>query len=338
MAKASVRNREIHTTTSSIYFEENGVECELETQVHPVDKYGPTLIARVGDKMVFGYLVPDDDPSSPDDWDGEGKIILLSRRHSGSSEMGEALAALGLDDDGQPNIEGIREDCLAEWIAADPARHLEVARIARDYQKDDWEYDDDDCLLSDYTGEGCADILWNEFRDADWPNSEPIYKQWYKFALEEWQRRCAAGTIGVKYAQVCDVYEHGGIHVSLSNTRGYPDEQWDVARGGAVWVPDQCAIDNIDWPEYVAKDTPKEHAQRARDYAEGCINTWNTYWSGDVYGHVVEVHEFSEDGEYGDGTLVNEHSCWDHYGHDYAKEYLEQEFNATVEHQSEEAV
>lgn len=329
---SKVRNRT--RSVSDVVFEMDGEEYRLDAEVTPVCEWIDPIMQRVGDKVVFAYAVVDEDPPNPGrDYEGEGKIVLMSSRHSSYSDMREAMSALGLDDEGQPWIETIREECLAKWIGDDPARHLEVAKIACAYQgEDEGEYEGDESLIYNYPPDGCADILWNEFRDADWPNSDPIYKQWYKFALEEWDRRRAAGTIGTKYAVVCDVYEHGNIHVSLANTRGYPDERWDVARGGAVWIPDKTAIDNIDWPEYLAKDTPEEHSERARNYAKGCIETWNQYWNGDVYGHVIEVHEYNEEGEYGDGTRAEDRdACWGHYGSDYTKTVLQDELEGTVQ-------
>lgn len=326
---SKVRTRTWQQSASEIVFEEDGEEYRLDADITPVCEWIDPIMRRVGDKVVFAYAVVDDNPGSPAEWDGEGEVVFMSNRHSSAKEQREALAALGLDEDGEPDIEAIREEMLAQWIGADPARHLEIAKLAYEQQGDDWKYDDDECLVSDYHPAGCADILWNEFRDADWPNSAPIYKEWYKFAIEEWQRRRAAGTIGVKYTQVCDVYEHSGIHVSLSNTRNYPDEQWDVARGGAVWIPDQCAIDNIVC--YEIEDTPEEHAKRAWDYAKGCVETWNMYWSGDVYGHVIEVHQYNEEGEYGADTRVSDvDSCWGHYGSDYIKEVLKDELEGEV--------
>ncbi len=40
-----------------------------------------------------------------------------------------------------------------------------------------------------------------------------------------------------------DIYEHGGVAYSVSGTG--MQCRWDTSRGGAVWVPDADALDNI---------------------------------------------------------------------------------------------
>ena len=46
-----------------------------------------------------------------------------------------------------------------------------------------------------------------------------------------------------------DVYDHGGMVYAISGSiraQNFPDQQWDVAHGGAVWVPDQACEDHIE--------------------------------------------------------------------------------------------
>lgn len=62
-------------------------------------------------------------------------------------------------------------------------------------------------------------------------------------AESAWERAVAAGTIGNPLAVMLDVYEHGGIVYSVSG-RGMQC-RWDTSRGGAVWVPNACAEENI---------------------------------------------------------------------------------------------
>ncbi len=58
-----------------------------------------------------------------------------------------------------------------------------------------------------------------------------------------WDEACAAGEVGNPYAVELDIYEHGGVAYSVSGTG--MQCRWDTSRGGAVWVPDEDALDNI---------------------------------------------------------------------------------------------
>ncbi len=49
-------------------------------------------------------------------------------------------------------------------------------------------------------------------------------------------------------AVLLDVYDHSGQVYAVSGSqaaRMFPDQQWDVAHGGAVWVPDDCCEETI---------------------------------------------------------------------------------------------
>lgn len=90
-----------------------------------------------------------------------------------------------------------------------------------------------------------------------------------------------------------EAYIHSGVSLALSNEGSFPDRQWDVSRLGAVFVSKK------EWPKH----------EDAKKTAEGYIETWNTYLSGDVWGYVPE----DEEGEHID-------SCWGYYGHEHAEE------------------
>lgn len=58
-----------------------------------------------------------------------------------------------------------------------------------------------------------------------------------------WERAHVAGSIGNPLAVLLDIYEHGGVVYSVT---GHGMQcRWDTTRGGAIWVPDQDAEDNI---------------------------------------------------------------------------------------------
>lgn len=100
-----------------------------------------------------------------------------------------------------------------------------------------------------------------------------------------------------------EAYIHSGVVLALAHTGNFPDRQWDVSQLGAVF----CA--KAEW----------RLSASASKAAQGYVETWNTYLSGDVYGFVIE----DEDGN-------NLESCWGFYGHEYA----EQEAKSAAEHAS----
>ena len=211
-------------------------------------------------------------------------------------------------------------------------------------------------------------------------------------------------------AVVLDVYDHGGEVYAISNSMRasmFPDQRWDVAHGGAVWVPTDCDLDNINCTvdreliqealgdackvEYVSKHTPEgkcitrppregekpyftdgtciderysnvitviytdgtqeggyksfttayraamrklglkiDKERRATKfhecllkYAEGCIEEFNKWLSGDCWGVCVDVLD-------AEGKVVKDDACWGFIGHEYALEHLKEEVEAAV--------
>jgi hypothetical protein len=79
-----------------------------------------------------------------------------------------------------------------------------------------------------------------------------------------------------------DAYIHSDIHLSLANTKDYPDRKWDVSTTGYILVKKDQIL-----PEYNMGVAETALHWRAKEMAEGLIETWNQYLSGDVYGFQV---------------------------------------------------
>lgn len=84
-----------------------------------------------------------------------------------------------------------------------------------------------------------------------------------------------------------EAYIHSGVSLALSHEGNFPDRRWDVSQLGAVLI---------------AKTEAKTNA-KARKIAQGLIETWNEYLSGNVYGYQIEDAE---------GNEIE--SCWGFYG------------------------
>lgn len=99
-------------------------------------------------------------------------------------------------------------------------------------------------------------------------------------------------------------YIHSGVALSLG-AGGYPfNDQWDSCWVGAV----------------VVKKDPEEFGGRPFvDVAQGLVNEWNQFLSGDVYG--LQFYEQVHDPKSGEATaqFAEVDSCWGFYGIDYAR-------------------
>lgn len=133
-----------------------------------------------------------------------------------------------------------------------------------------------------------------------------------------------------------DAYIHSGIHLSLGSTVNYPDRRWDVSTTGYVLVKK----DSFDYPKWREKyHAGKSDEEVAKVLAQGSLNTWNKYLSGDVWGMRIlkqyVIHEFKEETlkklqdmkldkfqdiyNYSDGKKIEYEeldSCWGFYGSD----------------------
>lgn len=108
-------------------------------------------------------------------------------------------------------------------------------------------------------------------------------------------------------------YVHSGVALSLYG--GYPfNDQWDSGQIGFVFVA------KSEW-RYRERVTKK--CTSARKAAEGYVETWNQYLSGDVWGYVIEAVDCTDECE-DDITECacptrDIDSCWGHYGLDYCR-------------------
>lgn len=85
---------------------------------------------------------------------------------------------------------------------------------------------------------------WNRLDGKLQDNLEPLADLFTESQVEAcWDEACSAGEIGNPFAVELDIYEHGGVAYSVSGTG--MQCRWDTSRGGAVWVPDEDALDNI---------------------------------------------------------------------------------------------
>jgi len=142
--------------------------------------------------------------------------------------------------------------------------------------------------------------------------TEDVLRSWYHreygYELEEEEEETLNEIDREYWVFEVAAYIHSGVVLSLGSGSHFPDRQWDVSHVGAVFVAKE------EW----------EDREKARKAAEGVIEGWNQYFTGDVYGI---VHERLD----ADKVSVGEDSCWNFYGYDYAKAEMENAHKAWVE-------
>ena len=95
-------------------------------------------------------------------------------------------------------------------------------------------------------------------------------------------------------------YIHGGVALSLNESFACDTCGWDTSHVGVVLVSKE---------EFKTKG-------KAVKMAQGLIEEWNQYLSGDVYGVVIEKYDNEK-------NPVDSYSCWGFYGYDYALQELQ---------------
>ena len=130
------------------------------------------------------------------------------------------------------------------------------------------------------------------------------------------------------------VYDHAhiservvrGKKYALRNRHGNTlamSNDWSELWVRAQEIADLCEASGI-------PGTGRGRAIAAQELAEGALEQYNAWLSGDCYGVCVEVYKL-EDEDDEDGELVEDEACWGFVGSDFAKQDLEEGFKAMVE-------
>jgi hypothetical protein len=263
-----------------------------------------------GDHIIVAYLVQDEDCEDPMGNHANG-AIFTSHRHATSENHVGFQNALGLNSDWQPDFELVDEGKVYALVRAD---------IESWATKDIGKFSDLlDAVVEDHE-EGKPDtdqLAWvfDRLDDLDGIESSSYDFDMDAYRMAAWSEGRLNGTIGNKYAVSLDVYEHGGISYSLSGQG--TQCQFDTARGGAIWVPDESCVENFEDKNL----TYEENMKKAREYAKTIVEEYTRWCNGECYGAVVERHTL-------EGEFVEElDSCWGYIGADYAKEQCKEQFD-----------
>jgi hypothetical protein len=111
-------------------------------------------------------------------------------------------------------------------------------------------------------------------------------------------------------------YEHSGLTISVSG--GYPyDDPWDSGLFGIIAMSKEDAIKN--WGKKICT---KEVREKALKCLKGEVETLDQYYTGDVYGFVIEDEDENE---------ID--SCWSYYGSEWVDKELIPECKSIIDNE-----
>jgi hypothetical protein len=267
-----------------------GTECEL---TFPLVEGADTHEAKIGDKIVFAYLVLDDDGRDIDDLlgDSSGRILRFDRSRR---DIPEGMAALGNTPDGDADLDAVwasHEVEATKRYVERCLKHEDVEALAQEFAK---TKDTPDPFVTTQFVENCL------HEDAEYHNWDCVWCEGHMKDVLTDMWNDPKYWPGNPSAQLLAVYSHSGEHWSLSG-QGMQC-QWDTSNCAGVWLPpDGC---------------PPE---KEREYCQSFLDDYNNILSGAVYGCVVEW--FDEDGK-----AIDNDACWGFVGDKYAEEALKSVF------------
>lgn len=119
-----------------------------------------------------------------------------------------------------------------------------------------------------------------------------------------------------------DKYEHGNVDYSVSGTKNYPDQRWDVSHGCAVFIP--CEDIQQDYKKDKKTMTVAEAKAKYSKDANMTLESYSEYCNGEVYGFSIVTYDKK-------GNVLNEDECWGFIGNKYANDektsIMQSEFN-----------
>lgn len=315
-------------SVTTIEVDDNEVELEYTPEY-----YEPTISQPTPTTLVVGYLMHDEDAENPmTSCDCEGKLYTAPGNYGGGYITDDARAAsyLGLAefggsrDDPEYDLEaGGVDDRVAEKlmtiIKGNPAMNAWMVASIMETGAPFLRVMAD--LVDEMQGYRNTNYDWDSELDIELLALLPDYETLAKTAWEELYNE---GKIG-EYLAV-PVYWCGSNHGPGTASAGTTS----LDDANAVWVPDACAIDNMNFKDCV---TYLEKLAVADKYASGVLDQYTTWANGECYGVVVESFKLVGD-RY---EQVNSDACWGYIGYKWAEqalkeqiEYAESTFNEEV--------
>lgn len=112
-----------------------------------------------------------------------------------------------------------------------------------------------------------------------------------------------------KLFYLVDKYDHSSVHYSISETTGYPDKQWDVTQGKAVFIP--CDDVQSQYKKFKKEHGEVEAFKEFIKTSNSTLDEYSNWCNGEVYGYILMTFDK-------DGKLTSEDSCFGYIGSEYA--------------------
>ena len=276
-----------------------GLSLELPSKPSEIMHYKDTLVKITDTEITIGYLVDDSDCSNPlEDGDTYGHIYDC-RRHSRT--LRDYEQALGLSDGG-PDYDQVDEDLLVKTALAQLLTGDEEQDRVLQHCLEYWDRQSQflepgerfvtDCFAPPTPAITDEDFIRNCLDSAN--ELEPVIDL-DPIRHNLWCEGRDNGTIGNPHAVMLDVFEHGQVQYSVSGSG--PQCDFDTARGGAVWVPNDVCLEEIkSRAEVYQKGYVKEVTFRGDTWYEvmlwtGAGRSANNMPNGTAWPHWSEAYQ-----------------------------------------------
>lgn len=239
----------------------NNEELDVEDVCGQTFNQEKTVI-DAGKYLVVGGLVYDRDTEDPTkSCDAEGRIVFAGRRGS-AEDIADYWDAFGRNSDGSPNVEASAvadelADLVWERIRKNSSLRMTLFNMLKRHGRAHGDvFSVKEALQKaanagsnqDWAEDAIADAFTSTYRmarldDKDQERLAPLVALFEELRESAWEAAVEKGTVGNPFAVMLDVYEHGGMVLSVSGEG--MQCRWDTSRGGAVWIPDSAALENI---------------------------------------------------------------------------------------------
>jgi hypothetical protein len=308
------------------YVEVDGLDVEIENE-----PYDDPIVERVGDRLVVGYLVQDQDCENPlKSSDCNGEIITKGSAYRGNSlitdDRQRLYRELGLDSYGGVDIDkgfpcepytdlgGLQQ--TRTTLRSLGAFVVFSQVMADDDMKVRWFESLGVELVEGGTYDVNTFVLRHNLEDVNSVFSEEVEAAALDLYPKNWQAIAGPYVLPISYFD-----ERGSSSTSVTSWDGDTNDLPD-----GVWVACKCAIENL-------KDQDQVHI---RMYANAVLTEYSAWASGEVFGCCVHTYTFAPNDtackdieaaiEAGEGEWeINydaDDSCWGFIGHKYAKQSL----------------
>ena len=282
----------------------------------PMEGFTPQ-VRKEGEHAVVAYAIQANVGNPLEDMDGEGSIYHHPRSRYGDADSHAMyLESLGLDRDGEPDLDAVRDDYVQQYI--DFLRTADVSLLRAEGE----DYSDDDLraeLIDEIQQQADADsdtdyiahlLAWRVWGGSNYPAEVKdatlavLAGSDFKTVEQVWADARAAGRIGNPYAVLLSCYEHGGVVWKIQGEG--MNCRWDSSNAAAVWVPDDCAKDEIEarvqqeldsrggeWDSLDQRDSAV--LTILHNYARSCVEMYSNWAMGYVYYIVVVRYTTDED-------------------------------------------